>query len=77
MSTTYEILSNILLQRLTPYAQEVIGDHHCGFRRSRSATDHIFCIRQVLEKKSEYNEAVHQLILDFKKPYDSVEGRLV
>ena len=28
---TYKILSNILLSRLTPYAEEIIGDHQCGF----------------------------------------------
>jgi len=65
-------LSNILFSRLIPYAEEVIGDHQCGFRRNRSTTDHIFCIRQILEKKWEYNEAVHQLFIDFKKAYDSV-----
>ena len=27
LSTTYKILSNILLSRLIPYAEEVIGDH--------------------------------------------------
>jgi hypothetical protein len=53
LSTTYKILSNILLQKLTPYAQEITGDHQCGFRRIRSTTDHIFYIRQVLEKKWE------------------------
>jgi hypothetical protein len=26
----------------------------------------MFCIRQILEKKWEYNEAVHQLFIDFK-----------
>ena len=31
LSTTYNILSNILLSRLTPYAEEIIGDHQCGF----------------------------------------------
>jgi hypothetical protein len=31
LSTTYKILPNILLSRLTPYAEETIGDHHCGF----------------------------------------------
>ena len=51
LPTTYKILSNILLSRLIPYAEEVIGDHQCGFRRNRSAIDHIFCIRQILEKK--------------------------
>jgi len=29
LSTTYKILSNILLSRLTPYAEEINGDHKC------------------------------------------------
>jgi hypothetical protein len=72
LSTTYKILSNILLSRLTSYAEEIIGDHQCGFQHNRSTADHIFSIRQILEKKWEYNEAVHQLFIDFKKAYDSV-----
>ena len=72
LPTTYKILSNILLSRLIPYAEENIGDHQCGFRRNRSTTDHILCIRQILEKNWEHNEAVHQLFIDFKKAYDSV-----
>jgi hypothetical protein len=43
-------LSNILLARLTPYVNEIIGDHQCGFRLNRSTTDQIFYIRQILEK---------------------------
>jgi hypothetical protein len=38
----------------------------------RSTTDHIFCIHQILEKKWEYNEAVHQRFIDFKKAFVSV-----
>jgi hypothetical protein len=30
LSSTYKRLSNILLSRLTPYAEESIGDHQCG-----------------------------------------------
>ncbi|KAJ4449447.1 hypothetical protein ANN_00846 [Periplaneta americana] len=52
--TSYKILSNILLRRLTPYVDEIIGDHQCGFRRNRSTIDQIFCIRQIMEKKWEY-----------------------
>ena len=77
LPTTYKILFNILLSRLTPYAQEIIGDHQCGFQRSRSTTDHIFCICQGLEKKWEYNEAVLQLFIDFKKAYDSVRRKVL
>jgi len=75
--TTYKIFSNILLSRIIPYAEEVIGDHQCGFRRNRSTTDHIFCIRQILEKKWEYNEAVHQLFIHFKKAYYSVRREVL
>jgi len=77
LPTTYKSLFNILLSRLIPYAEEVIGDHQCGFRRNRSTIDHIFCIRQILEKKWEYNEAVHQLFIDFKKAYDSVRREVL
>jgi len=72
LTNTYKILSNIMLSRLIPYAKEIIGDHQCGFRRNRSTIDHIFCIRQILEKKWENNEEVHQLFIDFKKAYYSV-----
>ena len=77
MTTTYGILSNILLPRLIPYAKEIIGDHQCGFRRNRSTIDHIFCIRQILEKKWEYNEEILQLFIDFKKAYGSVRREVL
>jgi len=70
LSTTYKILSNILLSTLTPHA--IIGKHQYGFRRNGSTTDPIFCIRQILEKKWEYNEAGLQPFIAFKKPSDSV-----
>ena len=31
----------------------------------------------MLEKKWEYNEAVHQLFIDFKKAYDSVRSTVL
>ena len=49
--TTNKILSNVLLSVLTPYAEEIIGEHQCGFCCNRSATDHIFSILQIIEKK--------------------------
>jgi len=77
LPTTYKILSNILLSRLIPYAEEIWGDHQCGFRRNRSTTDNVFCIRQILEKKWEYSIAVHELFMDFKKAYDSVRREML
>ncbi|PSN43800.1 hypothetical protein C0J52_15500 [Blattella germanica] len=48
-------------------------DHQCAFRRNRSTIDQIFSLRQILEKKWEYNGTVHQLYIDFKKAYDSIK----
>jgi hypothetical protein len=70
LSTSYKILSNILLSRLIPYADEIIGDHQCGFRRNRSMADEILCICQIVEKNWEYNGTVQLLYIDFKKAYD-------
>jgi hypothetical protein len=50
LSTSYKILSNILLARLTAYADKIVGDNQCGFRSSRSTTDQIFDFRHILEK---------------------------
>jgi hypothetical protein len=39
--------------------------------------DQIFYIRQILEKKWEYNGTVHQLFIDFKKAYDSIKREIL
>jgi hypothetical protein len=67
LSNSYKMLSNILISRLIPYAHEFLGDHQCGFRRNRSMTVHILYIRQIREKKWEYNGTVYRLFTDFKK----------
>jgi hypothetical protein len=39
--------------------------------------DQIFYIRQIQEKKWEYNGTVHQLFIDFKKAYDSIKREVL
>jgi hypothetical protein len=77
LSTAYKILFNIPLARLTPYVNEVTGDHQCGFHRDTSTKDQIFYIRQILQKEWKYNGTVHQLYMDFKKAFDSVKGEVL
>jgi hypothetical protein len=76
LSNINKILFKFLLSRTTPCAEEIIGDHQCGFRSNRSTTDHIFCIRQILEKNG--NKAKQCVsFLDFKKAYDSVKREVL
>jgi hypothetical protein len=46
---------------------ELLEDYQSGFRSNQ-----IFCIRQILNQKWEYNETVHQLLIDFRKACDSI-----
>ena len=56
----------MLLSRMTPYANEIIGKYQCDFKRNRSTVDHI-SIRQILEKKWEFNKDVCQLFIGISK----------
>jgi len=73
LPNTYQILSNILLSRLTAYVEEITGDHQ--FRRKISTTaGHLFCILQIFVTKL---EAVYHLFTDFTKAYDSVRSEVL
>jgi hypothetical protein len=56
---------------------DLFGDHQRGSWCNRSTADCIFCIPQILDKKWEYNEVVHQLFIDFKKAHDSVRWEVM
>ena len=49
-SKAYKIFS-VILSRLTTNVEKINGYHLCVSRGNRSATDHIFCLRQTLENK--------------------------
>ena len=66
-----------MLTRLTPYSEKITEEHQCGFQHDRSTTDHIFCICQILEKKREFSEALHQLFVDSKKANDLVRREVL
>jgi len=52
LPTTYKILSNILLSRLTPYAKEIIGNHQFDF----DATGQLLIICSAFIKYMRNNE---------------------
>jgi len=54
LNAAYKILSSILLARISPFAENIIGNYQCGFRRNISTTNQIFTLRQILEKTKEF-----------------------
>jgi sorting nexin-29 len=65
-------MSKLIASRLQDYTENILGDYQCGFRPNRSTNDQIFTIRCLLEKCYEYNIPVHQLYIDYKMAYDSI-----
>jgi hypothetical protein len=61
------ILFNVLPSRLISYVDKIIENHHRGFQRNRSTTDHILCISQILEKIWKYSGTLHWLFIDLKE----------
>jgi len=76
LDTCYRVLSTILLERITPYAEEIscnrIGRYQCGFRQGRSITDKIFILRQVMLKHYEFNKDLCMVFVGYKQVYDSI-----
>lgn len=72
LCTAYKLLSYIVLGRITPLAEEIIGDYQGGFRPNRSVTDQVFSLRMILSKYYETPRDVHQVFLDFRQAYDSI-----
>ena len=73
LNTAYKVLSRVIYKRLETSMNIICGEYQAGFRTNRGTTDHIFTIRQVIEKCAEFNIDIHMLFIDFKKAYDSIK----
>lgn len=73
LNTMYKILSNVLLNRLRSYANNIIGEYKNGFMSGRSMIEPIFALKQIIEKHYEFNKSLHLIFVYFKQAYDSIQ----
>ena len=66
-------MSNILFARISPFAENIIGNYQCSFWKNRSTTNQIFTPRQISEKTKEFGIETHHLFIDFKSTYDKIK----
>jgi hypothetical protein len=71
-NASYKILSNIILGKIKPYIEKVMGDHQNGFRDGRSVIYNTFALKITNEELWEYNQSVQYLLIDFKKARESI-----
>ena len=56
---------------------QIETEEQAGFRAGRSTIDHIFCLRQLIEKKMAVNQPLHLIFVDLEKAYDCALERFV
>ena len=62
----------IILNRLKPQAEEIIGEEQAGSRGGRSNTEEIFNLRILCEKFLQHQQHLYHVFIDFKNAYDRV-----
>ena len=66
------LCGNIRKHFLEQEFSQIETEQEAGFRVGQSTVDHIFCLRQLIEKKMAVNQPLHLLFVDLEKAYDSV-----
>ena len=67
-----KVMLKIILNRLTPEAENIIAEEQAGFRRGRSTTEQIFNLRVLCEKYLQHQQDLYHAFIDFKKAFDRV-----
>ena len=73
LSIAGKIFTRIIACRLTPIAEEVLPESHCGFRPARGTVDMIFSARQIQEKCREQHRDLYMVFIDLAMAFDSVD----
>ena len=62
----------ILLERIRPTFHNHHRSEQAGLTAGRRTTEHIFAIRQIIEKSKEFNKSTYIAYIDFNAAFDSV-----
>lgn len=72
ISTASKVFTTVLPRRMLKGAEEMHSEDQAGYRGGRSTVDHIFVLRQLIEKTWEYNTDLYCNFTDFTKVFNTV-----
>ncbi|GKV16725.1 hypothetical protein SLEP1_g27324 [Rubroshorea leprosula] len=75
LNVAYKVLSKVLVNRLWPYLQELIGPQQSSFLSGRSTTDNIILTQEVVHSMQQLRGGRGAMVLkiDLHKAFDSVD----
>ena len=72
LSVPGKVYSRIIESRLRLVVEGKLSEQQSGFRPGRSVQDHIFTMRQIMEKTYRHNKEEHICFVDLQKAFDTV-----
>lgn len=72
LSTVLKLFEQVINTRLKEMIEPTLEDAQSGFRIGRCVQDHIFTIKQIIEKKREKRKNVYLAFIDLEKAFDKV-----
>lgn len=72
LNAGYKIYAKILNNRLKIITDSLLLEDQCGFRKGRSCSDNIFVLKQILEKRKEFNYRTCLAFVDYEKAFDRI-----
>lgn len=73
LNSAYKIYAKIINERLKTITDTLLEEEQAGFRKGRSSTDNIFVLKQLIEKRREFNLETHIGFIDFQKAFDKLD----
>ena len=74
---TYKLYSSLINKRVAKISENFLQEEHNGFRMERSCIARDFIIKQLIEKRTEFNLETHLAFIDYDKAFDRVaRGKL-
>ena len=79
LSILSKVFTKVINDKLTQWAENnlVLHDAQAGFRKGRSAIDHIFTLHAGIEKHLSKNTKLYVAFIDFRKAYDTVDRQIL
>ncbi|XP_031358768.1 uncharacterized protein LOC116182371 [Photinus pyralis] len=77
LSVVSKVYEHIMEARLRIQIEEQLADTQSGFRKGRSVQDHIFSIKQMIEKSKMQNSEIYMAFLDLEKAFDRVPRSVI
>lgn len=77
ITNIYKVFAKVILNRISKVLDENQPREQAGFRSGYSTLDHIYVVKQILEKSREYNTTFYCCFVDYSKAFDTLEHEAI